>query len=267
MAEEPSTTTQNGGGSSVQNSLFSLPQISLPKGGGAIRGIDEKFTANAATGTGSLSVPIALSPGRSGFGPQLNLSYNSGAGNGSAGLGWSFSLPVITFNTGKEIPCYSDGDDAHSPIAGEYTVEVVFRGFCSVHRPPFHVRNGEPLEFDCLLVDCPTVDSSSNVLIPERTYQEQSLGQHGNVIVASGPRKELAERIKYGSISSAHYPDKHAPVTIRFGTYTVQAEAVTLDEKTKALKAEGYVSIQDGRADASHTERCVVIHTANVEPL
>ena len=47
---------------------FSAPQIALPKGGGAIRGIDEKFGANPATGTGSLSIPIAASPGRSGFG-------------------------------------------------------------------------------------------------------------------------------------------------------------------------------------------------------
>lgn len=30
------------------------PAINLPKGGGAIKGIDEKFTVNPATGTGSL---------------------------------------------------------------------------------------------------------------------------------------------------------------------------------------------------------------------
>ena len=47
----------------------SPPAISLPKGGGAIRGIGEKFAANPVTGTGSMSVPIATSPGRSGFGP------------------------------------------------------------------------------------------------------------------------------------------------------------------------------------------------------
>ena len=41
------------------------PQISLPTGGGAIRGIGEKFAANPVTGTGSLTVPIATSPGRS----------------------------------------------------------------------------------------------------------------------------------------------------------------------------------------------------------
>ena len=45
------------------------------------------------TGTGSMTVPIATSPGRSGFGPQLSLSYDSGAGNGPFGFGWSLSLP------------------------------------------------------------------------------------------------------------------------------------------------------------------------------
>jgi len=61
------------------------PSISLPKGGGAIRGIGEKFAANPVTGTGSLTVPIATSPGRGGFGPQLALAYDSGAGNKSCG--------------------------------------------------------------------------------------------------------------------------------------------------------------------------------------
>jgi hypothetical protein len=50
------------------------PAVSLPKGGGAIRGIGEKFAANPATGAGSMSVPIAASPGRAGFGPQLSLT-------------------------------------------------------------------------------------------------------------------------------------------------------------------------------------------------
>ncbi len=74
--------------------LFSAPSISLPKGGGAIRGIGEKFGANPVTGTGSLGVPLATSPGRSGFGPQLSLSYDSGSGNGPFGFGWSLSPAV-----------------------------------------------------------------------------------------------------------------------------------------------------------------------------
>ncbi|MEX5215460.1 MAG: hypothetical protein NW703_15000 [Nitrospiraceae bacterium] len=87
----------------------SAPSISLPKGGGAICGIGEKFSANPVIGTGSMSVPIATSPGRSGFGPQLSLSYDSGAGNGPFGFGWSLSLPSITRKTEKGLPKYLDG--------------------------------------------------------------------------------------------------------------------------------------------------------------
>jgi hypothetical protein len=38
--------------------------LSLPKGGGAIPGMGEKFSTNPATGTGALTVPIATSKGR-----------------------------------------------------------------------------------------------------------------------------------------------------------------------------------------------------------
>lgn len=88
------------------------PTISLPKGGGAIRGIGEKFAANPVTGTGSMSVPIPASPGRAGFGPQLTLSYDSGAGNGAFGFGWTASPPSITRKTDKGLPQYRDADDS-----------------------------------------------------------------------------------------------------------------------------------------------------------
>ena len=88
------------------------PSIVLPKGGGAIRGMGEKFAANPVTGTGSMSVPIATSPGRSGFGPQLSLSYDSGAGNGPFGFGWNLSLPSITRKTDKGLPRYADADES-----------------------------------------------------------------------------------------------------------------------------------------------------------
>ena len=98
---------------SQQDKSFAVPPpaINLPKGGGAIRGIGEKFAANPVTGTGSMSVPIAVSPGRSGFGPQLNLSYDSGAGNGPFGFGWSLSIPSITRKTDKGLPQYHDSED------------------------------------------------------------------------------------------------------------------------------------------------------------
>jgi hypothetical protein len=99
-------------GSTQETSPSSAPVISLPKGGGAIRGMGEKFAANPMTGTGSMSVPLAVSPGRGGFGPQLALSYDSGAGNGPFGFGWSLSLPSITRKTEKGLPRYQDADES-----------------------------------------------------------------------------------------------------------------------------------------------------------
>jgi Salmonella virulence plasmid 65kDa B protein/FG-GAP-like repeat len=85
-----------------------VPSISVPKGGGAIRGIGEKFSVNPTTGTGSLSVPIFTSPGRSDFFPKLSLSYDSGSGNGPFALGWHLSIPSITRKTDKGLPRYDD---------------------------------------------------------------------------------------------------------------------------------------------------------------
>ncbi|HZF37508.1 MAG TPA: SpvB/TcaC N-terminal domain-containing protein, partial [Blastocatellia bacterium] len=103
--QEDHTQSQSGSG---EKEAISPPAISLPKGGGAIRGMGEKFAANPATGSGSLSVPIYTSPGRAGFSPQLSLSYDSGAGNGAFGFGWSLSLPSITRKTDKGLPKYLD---------------------------------------------------------------------------------------------------------------------------------------------------------------
>src|SRR6266436_6318021 len=98
--------------SGERQAVASPPSISLPKGGGAIRGMGEKFAANPVTGTGSMTVPIATSPGRSGFGPQLALSYDSGAGNEPYGFGWSLSLPSITRRTDKGLPKYEDAGES-----------------------------------------------------------------------------------------------------------------------------------------------------------
>jgi hypothetical protein len=80
--------------------------------GHAIKGIGEKFSVNPVTGTGSLSLPISTTPGRSGFSPQLSLSYDSGAGNGAFGLGWNLSVPSVSRKTDKGLPRYFDGEDS-----------------------------------------------------------------------------------------------------------------------------------------------------------
>ncbi len=88
-----------------------IPSISLPKGGGAIKGIDEKFQVNPSNGTASFSIPLPLSPNRNGFTPALSVSYNSGAGNSILGIGWGLDMPSIQRKTDKRLPRYFDGTD------------------------------------------------------------------------------------------------------------------------------------------------------------
>jgi RHS repeat-associated protein len=85
-----------------------LPSLVVPRGGGAIRGIGEQLTVDAATGTSALTIPIAASPGRSGFAPQLGLTYDSGAGNGPFGWGFRLSLPEVSRKTDQGLPTYDD---------------------------------------------------------------------------------------------------------------------------------------------------------------
>src|SRR4051812_16414393 len=92
----------------ASSSSAQLPKLTLPKGGGTLRGLDEQFKANPATGTASFSVPLPLSPGRGGFGPSLVLGYDSGAGNGPFGLGWSLDLSGVARRTDQRLPRYQD---------------------------------------------------------------------------------------------------------------------------------------------------------------
>ena len=86
--------------------------VNLPHGGRTLRDIGEKFAANQVTDTGSMTVPIATSPGCSGFGSQLSLSYDSGSGKGPFGFGWPLSLPQIIRKTNKGLPLYQDVEDS-----------------------------------------------------------------------------------------------------------------------------------------------------------
>jgi hypothetical protein len=88
----------------TKSNLIQIPSITLPKGGGALKGIDEKFNVNSANGTAAFSVPLPLSPGRSGLTPALSLNYNSGNGNSPFGLGWGVEAASIQQKTDKKIP-------------------------------------------------------------------------------------------------------------------------------------------------------------------
>jgi len=96
--------------------LIQIPSITLPKGGGAIKSIDEKFSVNALSGTASLNVPLPFSPGRNGNTPSLTLTYNSGNGNSVFGLGWTVEVPAIQRKTDKQLPKYKDGEESDTFI-------------------------------------------------------------------------------------------------------------------------------------------------------
>ena len=107
---------------------FQPPTVSLPKGGGAIRGIGEKFEANPATGTATFTIPLPASPGRNGFAPQLSLTYDSGSGNGPFGFGWSVGIPSVTRKTEKGLPRYTDDDDTFVITGSDDLVPVLDAG-------------------------------------------------------------------------------------------------------------------------------------------
>lgn len=123
------------------------PAISLPKGGGAIRGIDEKFSINPATGTASFNIPIFTTPSRSDFYPRLLLSYDSGAGNSPFGLGWDIAIPSIARKTDKGLPTYKDAEDSDTFIlsgAEDLVSSVVQQGDNWDEVVCERVVNGEP---------------------------------------------------------------------------------------------------------------------------
>jgi RHS repeat-associated protein len=85
--------------------------LDLPKSGGALRGLGEKFQSGGPTGTGALHVPLPISACR-GVEPQLALDYSSGHPQSPFGIGWTATIPSITRRTDKGIPQYADADES-----------------------------------------------------------------------------------------------------------------------------------------------------------
>ncbi len=102
----------------TKSNAIEVPSISLPKGGGAIKGIDEKFSVNAVNGTASFSIPLPFSSTRAAS-PSLSLTYNSGAGNSIFGFGWNLGLASIKRKTDKGLPQYLDSIDSDTFLFSE----------------------------------------------------------------------------------------------------------------------------------------------------
>ena len=129
------------GGKTKTNSI-EVPSISLPNGGGAIKGIDEKFSVNAVNGTSSFSIPLPVSSARN-VTPNLGISYSSGSGNGIFGLGWDLSLGSIKRKTDQELPQYLDGIESDVYLLSD--AEELVPEFKKKTDGSFQLKNGDYL--------------------------------------------------------------------------------------------------------------------------
>lgn len=110
-------------------------RISLPQGGGAIRGVGDSFAADPHTGSGSFAVPLAVPPGRDGVEPAIGLTYCNGNGNGPFGLGWTGPSTSIRRRTSTGVPRFDDDVDNFELASGEELVAVHREGD-AVHYQP-----------------------------------------------------------------------------------------------------------------------------------
>jgi hypothetical protein len=119
-----------------------LAAVTLPKSGGAISSIGEKFSTDPITGTAKLVVPIAASSigTRGSAAPSLSLSYNSGSGNGIFGYGWSLSLGQITRKTALGLPRYFD--TVNNPLPTEQDT-FILSGFDDLVPELTYSANGD----------------------------------------------------------------------------------------------------------------------------
>lgn len=105
-------------------SAFATLSITLPKGCDVAPWFSEMFSTNPTTDPGSLTIPIPVRPGRSGFGLQPTLSYDSGASHGPLGMNWRPGLPSIEAQTvrlgstdsAENSPRGADGDVSEDPL-------------------------------------------------------------------------------------------------------------------------------------------------------
>jgi len=154
------------------------------------------------TGAFTYSYPIVIPPGRKGIQPRLNLTYDSQAGDGWLGVGWSLDTGSIHRKTSSGIPTYNVSQDTFvvslngqsfdlAPIGGsEYVAQttsnfMVFK-FISSSEWDAWDKNGKEFKFFGL-----TYNGSA--------YYDWDLE---NVVDPSGNQMQLSSYHEYISTSS-----------------------------------------------------------------
>ena len=109
----------------VKNAVTTPPASLLPgKGAGLNTSILHSFAADQSTGRASMSIPIAVPPGRKGLQPNISLNYSSGLGNGLLGVGWGLELGAVERSLKKGVPAY-DTSDSFMLNGGGQNAELV----------------------------------------------------------------------------------------------------------------------------------------------
>ena len=93
----------------------STEAISLPAAPGSVEGLPATINESGNKGQFRYSIEIKIPKGVNGLQPQLNLSYNSQAGQSEFGLGWSLDIATIERSTKKGVPTYSETDNFWGP--------------------------------------------------------------------------------------------------------------------------------------------------------
>ncbi len=104
--------------------------ISLPSGPGSIEGFGDAFQPMPNSGNSRYLVNIGVPAGTAGNTPEFSLHYDSGMGDGTAGIGWSAEPGSISRQVDKGIPRYVDTgngiDDDHDGVIDEADEEDTF---------------------------------------------------------------------------------------------------------------------------------------------
>lgn len=111
MEQSSTKSTRGSAGDRRRLGALESPGVSWPASGGAIRGIDDSFSAGGATGAGSISLPLPMATTRTGGSPPLSLTYSTGGSAGAFGFGWSLIVPAVRRVTSRGVPRYSDGPE------------------------------------------------------------------------------------------------------------------------------------------------------------
>ena len=195
---------------------------------------------------------------------------------------------VLSFfsSNGATAEVRADGNGDYStdlPSGEKYFLTVTSRGFCPAHRPLFDAQSNRKIKFDVMLTTaCPKdlvevsgEDSPSKVETEFCAragiyYCEEnvplSVNGSENLIIGFGKREKTGDLLKYDPTPIRGRAGVEIPVTISFGTYTLQAHQASVDEKLKMLRAEGNVSIANGSSSPPRLVPCAIIRLNDPEP-